>query len=92
MSTSSLSGNGRSHAQLKIHRPSDLRRIKEQKATEEVRVLNVQRVDEDDYVPSVEMPTILSHAGSEIVVDSEEGLEEECADIYYELLDGCRQM
>lgn len=95
MSTSSLSGNGRSRAQLKVYRPGDLRRIKEQRATEEVRVLNVQPVDEDEneFDSSMNIPTVISHAGGE-TVEEELGNDdwEECADIYQELLDGCRQM
>ncbi|KAJ3899689.1 hypothetical protein F5879DRAFT_926048, partial [Lentinula edodes] len=68
--------------------------IKDQRATEEVCILNVQPVDEDEneFDSSMNIPTIMSHAGS-ATVEEELGDDdwEECADIYQELLDGCRQ-
>ncbi|KAF8829596.1 hypothetical protein HHX47_DHR3000761 [Lentinula edodes] len=100
MSTTALSGNIRTRAQLKVHRPSDLRRIKEQRASEEIRVLNVRPIecenDIEEYAVSnsIQLPTVLSHAGGEIGADigSEKDDWEECADIYQELLDGCRRI
>ncbi|KAJ3918492.1 hypothetical protein F5877DRAFT_67325 [Lentinula edodes] len=101
MSTTNLSGNVWTRAQLKVHRPSDLRRIKEQRASEEIRVLNVRPIDsendDEEYKTSnaIQLPTVLSHAGGEIGADgggSEKDDWEECADIYQELLDGCRQI
>ncbi|KAJ4477074.1 hypothetical protein C8R41DRAFT_983264 [Lentinula lateritia] len=96
-----LSGNVRTRAQLKVHRPSDLRRIKEQRASKEIRVLNVRPIDskndDEEYEISnaIQLPTVLSHAGGEIGADgggSEKDDWEECANIYQELLDGCRQI
>ncbi|KAJ3871338.1 hypothetical protein F5051DRAFT_446326 [Lentinula edodes] len=100
MSTTALSGNIRTRAQLKVHRPSDLRRIKEQRASEEIQVLNVRPIECENDIEgyegsnSIQLPTVLSHAGGEIGADigSEKDDWEECADIYQELLDGCRRI
>ncbi|KAJ3884619.1 hypothetical protein GG344DRAFT_83768 [Lentinula edodes] len=83
MSTTNLSGNVWTRAQLKVHRLSDLRHIKEQRASEEIRVLNVRPIDsenDEEYETSnaIQLPTVLSHAGGEIGTG--------------ELLDGCRQI
>ncbi|KAJ3898220.1 hypothetical protein F5879DRAFT_995023 [Lentinula edodes] len=101
MSTTNLSGNVWTRAQLKVHRPSDLHRIKEQRPSEEICVLNVRPIDcENDtegyeMYSTIQLPNVLSHAGGEIGADTG-GLEkddwEECADIYQELLDGCRRI
>lgn len=72
-----------------------MRRIRENQASEEVRVLNVPEIEGNDAeFGSInwDLPLPLSNAGGELGNLEGEGDWEECDEIYQELLNGVRRV